>query len=80
MVDLLGQPVTVTECVVPQFVGVNFQPADLGNAAPPFMEFGLSIAVDSTDFCSTFATVGSAVAGKCFPTLEANSVASCSTG
>jgi hypothetical protein len=70
-----GQPITVTECVVPQFVGVNFQPADLGNAAPPFMEFGLSIAVDSSDFCSTFATVGSAVAGKCFTTFEVNRAA-----
>jgi hypothetical protein len=74
------QPSDVTECVVPQFVGVNFQPADLGNAAPPFMEFGLSIVVESSDFCSTFATIASAVSGKRFTTLEVNRAASCSTG
>jgi hypothetical protein len=60
--------------VVPQFWGVTYQPANLGNAASPFMELGLSIAVDEGNFCSTFTMVGSAVAGKCFTTSEVDSL------
>ena len=51
---------------MPQYWGINYQAPDLGNAAPPFIGADMSIESDSDGFCSTFTTVGSAVAGECF--------------
>lgn len=60
-----AQPFTVNECTVPQFWGVNYQDPTATTDAPSYMELTLDVAVDTgSGFCSTFATVGSAVAGK----------------
>lgn len=58
-----AQPFTVNECVVPQYWGINYQPPDLGSAAPPFIGADLSIQLDAGGFCSTFLTSVGAVAG-----------------
>ena len=56
--------ITVNECTVPQYWGINYQAADSSNAAPPSIEADMSIVVDKGGFCDTFTTVGNAVAGK----------------
>lgn len=60
----LAKPFKQHQCTVPQYWGINFQPPDLGNSAPPFIGADMAIEVDSDGFCSTFTTIGSALAGK----------------
>ena len=65
----LSDPETTTiECTVPQFWGVTYQPPNLGVAAPPFIALSLNMVVDTSDFCTTFATIGGAIAGEFFKT------------
>ena len=59
-----AQEITVKQCTVPQYWGINFQPPDLGNAAPPFIGADMAIKVDDDGFCDTFTTILGAVAGK----------------
>ncbi|RDL36423.1 Uncharacterized protein BP5553_05775 [Venustampulla echinocandica] len=58
-----GKKTKVTECKVPKYWGVNYQPHDLGNSAPPFMGADMEMKIEDHGFCSTFTTVGAAVAG-----------------
>lgn len=52
---------------MPRFWGINYQPPDLGNAAPPHLAVDMKIEVDEGDFCETFADIAAALAGKlCF--------------
>lgn len=60
----LENRVTVNECTVPQYWGINYQTANSSNAAPPSIGADMSIKLDSDDFCSTLTTIGTAVAGK----------------
>jgi hypothetical protein len=48
---------------MPQFVGISYQDPNAGTAAPSNMEFNVAIETASDGFCSTFTTIGSAVAG-----------------
>lgn len=59
-----AEPFTVNECTVPQYWGVNYQPPDLGNSAPPFIGADLEIVLDKDGFCETFTTIAAAIAGK----------------
>lgn len=59
-----AQEITLNKCTVPQYWGINFQPPDSGNAAPPFIGADMAIKVDGDGFCKTFATILSAVVGK----------------
>lgn len=61
--------------MVPQYWGISYQPADLGNSAPPFIGADMSIEVDTGDFCSQLTTIGGAVAGK-FSCLTPESIES----
>ncbi|MCJ1347368.1 hypothetical protein MMC31_005592 [Peltigera leucophlebia] len=58
-----SQEITLSQCTVPQYWGINFQPPDLGNAAPPFIGADMAIKVDDDGFCGTFTTSLGAVAG-----------------
>lgn len=59
-----AEPFTVKQCTVPQYWGINFQPPDLGDAAPQFIGADMEIVLDSDGFCETFTTIGSAIAGR----------------
>ena len=67
----VAKPYTVNECSVPQYWGINFQPPDLGNSAPPFIGANMNIRVDGGGFCETLLTSMGAVAGKCLTPTEA---------
>ncbi|KAI1175011.1 hypothetical protein F4777DRAFT_579458 [Nemania sp. FL0916] len=57
------QEITVNECKVPAYWSINYQAKDAANAAPPNIGTKVAYAVDSNGFCSTFTTIGNAVAG-----------------
>ena len=59
-----AEETTKVECTVPQYWGINYQPPDLGNAAPPFIGADMDIAFDDNGACELFTTVGSAIAGR----------------
>ncbi|KAK7182254.1 hypothetical protein DPSP01_006972 [Paraphaeosphaeria sporulosa] len=58
-----AEPITVNECTVPQYWGINYQDKDAANAAPPFIGSDLTIEVDNGGFCGKLLTSMSAVAG-----------------
>ncbi|KAF2466174.1 uncharacterized protein BDR25DRAFT_306336 [Lindgomyces ingoldianus] len=58
-----SKPFTVTECVVPQYWGINYQAPDATNAAPPFIGADMHITLDEGGFCTTLLTSLGAVAG-----------------
>jgi hypothetical protein len=58
------QSTTVNECKVPAYWAINYQAKDAHNAAPPNLGAKIEYKIDSTGFCSTFTTVGGAVAGE----------------
>jgi hypothetical protein len=59
-----ADPITVNECVVPQYWGINYQDPKAATSAPPFIGADLTIVLDEGGFCSTLTTVLGAVAGK----------------
>ena len=63
----LADPEELTKCVVPQFWGITAQSATQTNDAPSYMNVGITSANEvGTGFCSTFMTIGGAIAGRHF--------------
>ena len=54
----------LTQCTVPKYWGVNYQPPGQDNAAPPFIGADLTVTQPANGFCATFSTIASAVAGE----------------
>lgn len=57
-----AEPITVNECVVPKFWGINYQAGNPDNA-PPQITTSVDLSINESGFCETFTTIGSAVAG-----------------
>ncbi|KAK3202664.1 hypothetical protein GRF29_154g350333 [Pseudopithomyces chartarum] len=57
-----AEPITVNECTVPRFWGINYQGGD-PNSGPPQITTTVDLSIKESGFCETFTTIGSAVAG-----------------
>ena len=55
--------ITINECTVPQYWGINYQSPDASQAAPPFIGADMQVEVDNGGFCTTLLTSMGAVAG-----------------
>ena len=64
--------------MVPQYWGINYQPPDKHDAAPPFIGADMSIQLDEGGFCGDLTTAMGAVAGKCLHSHLANGMFTCS--
>ncbi|ORY15232.1 hypothetical protein BCR34DRAFT_585137 [Clohesyomyces aquaticus] len=58
-----AKPFTVNQCVIPRYIGINYQAPDCGNCAPPNIGARLEMKLDEGGFCKTLLESAGTVAG-----------------